>query len=152
MASVLHKTNSPADYRSSVHTPDFDSADWFHDPDISAVASVPTKHWVVGTNPVQEMDASAKQAVDDAEAAATLAATKTADKNEVDTRLLFVALVIVLIDEINTLRQWTVSFKSEAAQATNLSNFQSRIATLPDLADRTAAQARTAIKNEIDAQ
>ena len=61
------------------------------------------------------------------------------------------ALVLVLIDELNDLQQWIAAFKSQTAAATNLANFQSRVAGLPAMADRTAAQARIAIRNKINA-
>jgi hypothetical protein len=60
------------------------------------------------------------------------------------------ALVIVLIGEINSLRTWTRNFKAETAAATNLSNFQSRVATLATLTNRTAAEARQAIQEQIN--
>lgn len=60
------------------------------------------------------------------------------------------AIAAVVIDELNTLRQWIAAFKVEVAAATNLANLQSRVASLPNMPDRTAAQARTAIKNAIN--
>lgn len=44
MSNVLNKTTTPADYRLSVNTPDYDPAEWFIDPDVSAVAGVPMKY------------------------------------------------------------------------------------------------------------
>lgn len=61
------------------------------------------------------------------------------------------AIIIVLLDEINSLRSWIRSFKTETAAATNLANFQTRVATLPNMPDRTTVQARTAIKASINA-
>ena len=61
------------------------------------------------------------------------------------------ALVLVLIDELNNLRQWTVAFKQQTALATNLGNLQTRVAALPTLGDRTGQQAREAIKGKLDA-
>lgn len=61
------------------------------------------------------------------------------------------ALVIVLIDEINNLRQWTVALQQQTALATNLANFQKRVSQLPTLNDRTPQQARNAIKSQINA-
>jgi hypothetical protein len=61
------------------------------------------------------------------------------------------ALVLVLINEINNLRQWTVAFKQQTALATNLANFQNRVSQLPTLNDRTGTQARDAIKGKLDA-
>lgn len=151
MASVLNKTTSPADYRISVHTPDFPSANWYIDPDISAVVAVPTKYWKIGTNPVTEMNQTEKDAVDAAIVSAAKTAAKTAATNGIDGNegydLRGIAKVVV--DEINVLRQWLASFKTETAAATNLSNFQSRVAGLPATPDRTLAQAKTAYKNLI---
>lgn len=71
MANVLNKTADPVDYRTSVNTPDYPTADWFIDPDVSAVAAVPTKYWARPlTDPVTEMTQPEKDAVDAAEAAA----------------------------------------------------------------------------------
>lgn len=61
------------------------------------------------------------------------------------------ALVLVLIDEINALRQWVAAFKAATAAATNLANLQTRVAGLPNMPDRTLAQAKTAIANTLDA-
>ena len=47
---VLRKVlvNGLPDYRRSVNTPDFPAQDWYHNPDLSAVVSVPMKYWVLG--------------------------------------------------------------------------------------------------------
>jgi len=60
------------------------------------------------------------------------------------------ALVAVLLDEVNALRQWLASFKVEVAAATNLADLKTRVATLPATPDRTLAQAKTAILNKVD--
>lgn len=61
------------------------------------------------------------------------------------------ALILVMIEELNAIRTWTRDFKTQTAAATNLANFQSRVASLPTLGDRTATQARTAIRDKINA-
>jgi len=60
------------------------------------------------------------------------------------------ALVAVLLDEINTLRGWLASFKTEVAAAASLADLKTRVATLPPTPDRTPAQAKTAITQKID--
>jgi hypothetical protein len=60
------------------------------------------------------------------------------------------AIVLVAIDEINLLREWITSFKAAVAAATSLANLQTRVAALPDLPDRTPAQAKAAVTNKID--
>jgi hypothetical protein len=61
------------------------------------------------------------------------------------------ALVKVLIDEVNLLRQWVAAFKVETAAASTLANLKTRVATLPATPDRTLQQAKTAIAAAIDA-
>ncbi len=54
------------------------------------------------------------------------------------------AIAALAIDEINTLREWIVSFQAAVAAATSLANLQTRVAALPNLPDRTLAQAKIA--------
>ncbi len=58
------------------------------------------------------------------------------------------AEALVLIDEINALREWITTFKAATAAATSLANLQTRVAALASMPDRTAAQAKTAIVNK----
>ena len=84
MANVLHKTADPTDYRLSVNTPNFPSDTWFISPDVSAVAAVEQKYWARPlTDPVTEMDQPAKDAVDAAEVAATVADARDGAKSPI---------------------------------------------------------------------
>lgn len=65
-------------------------------------------------------------------------------------QVLIRALALTVLDEVNVLREWIVSFKAATAAATNLSTLQSRVAALPDLPDRTKAQLINAIQNKTD--
>lgn len=60
------------------------------------------------------------------------------------------AALLTALDEINTLRTWTRDFKAATAAATNLANFQTRVAALTTLNDRTKAQAITAITDKLN--
>ncbi len=60
------------------------------------------------------------------------------------------AIAALAVDEINTLRQWIVAFKAATAAATSLANLQTRVAALPDLPDRTLAQAKTAFISKVN--
>lgn len=60
------------------------------------------------------------------------------------------AIADIIKDEINLLRQWTASFKGEVASASNLADLKTRVATLPNLSDRTLSQLKTEIQNRID--
>ena len=65
-------------------------------------------------------------------------------------RKLMIAYSDILKDEFNDLRQWITAFKVEVAAANNLGDLRARIATLPDLPDRTLVQLKTAIHNRIN--
>ena len=77
-------------------------------------------------------------------------AISSIDNNVVQKKVLQ-AITSVIVDELNTLRQWEMSFKTEVAAATSLANLQTRVAGLPNLPDRTLAQAVTAVRAKINA-
>ncbi len=60
------------------------------------------------------------------------------------------AVAALAIDEINTLREWIVSFQVAVAASTSLANLQTRVAALPNLPDRTLAQAKAAFINKVN--
>ena len=62
MADVVNKATGQ--YRRSVNTPDFPDTEWLINPDLTAVAGVPQRHWKVVGNAVVEMDATEKERVD----------------------------------------------------------------------------------------
>ncbi len=59
------------------------------------------------------------------------------------------AIAAIMVDEINTLREWIVSFQAAVAAASSLANLQTRVAALPNLPDRTLAQARSAFISRV---
>lgn len=171
MANYLHKTRDPVDWRPSTSTAkiatqdgSYSAADWFINPDVSAVYDsstrsylVPRKYWSRPlTDPVTEMSSAEKSAVDAAEAQAIIDEAKAAAKqlhSELDYQGRAIrAIVLLVVDELNVLRTQWRDFQAEVAATTNLNDFQSRIAGLPSLGDRTYSQAKTAIDNEIDAE
>lgn len=117
------------------------------------IRTVPWKHLKIASGLAVEMSQAEKDAVDTAEAAALLSQLRTDAEALIDglgsNEKALRAILLLTLDELNAIRQWLVSFKAEAAAATNLANFQSRIAGLPNMPDRTASQARTAVKNKI---
>jgi hypothetical protein len=60
------------------------------------------------------------------------------------------AVALTALDEVNVLRGWVTKFKAATAAATSLANFQSRVADLPNLPQRTAAQAKSALLARIN--
>jgi hypothetical protein len=129
-------------------------SDFLVNPDLSGVLGSPQKYWKHVAGVLEVMTAGEQAAVDAAIAQATVDTMRTGGKNLLDAAeadgVLLRAFADIIKDEINILRQWTVSFKAEVAAATNLANLQSRVATLSTLNDRTLSQLRTAIKNKID--
>jgi hypothetical protein len=132
MANVFRRA-SP-EYKISVHTPDFDVADWAINPDVSAVGGNPVKYWFLtgatnaeGDEIIDVVDAATQAIIDAALAAAQLTAFRDAAKTEFDAKRVLKAFAELLVDEFNVLR------------------------TIEGLPDRTFAQLRTAIRNKIDA-
>jgi len=85
------------------------------------------------------------RALSDSRTAASTSVTSGTDYRDKVAR----AIVQEAVDEINLLREWIMSFKAAVAAATSLANLQTRVAALSDLPDRTLAQAKTAITNNI---
>lgn len=65
MANVLNKFTK--EYRLSVNTPDYIGGDWLINPDLSAVAGIPTKYWKVVDDEVVEMSSEEKTVIDQLE-------------------------------------------------------------------------------------
>jgi len=59
------------------------------------------------------------------------------------------AIVIAIKDEINLIRQWLTSFKVEVSSSTSLADLKKRVSTLPNMPDRTTAQAKSALNDII---
>ncbi len=74
MANVLNRTT--LQFLASVNTPDFPSAAWIINPDLSAVQGLPTKYWKVTGDVVSAMSIAERDVVDDNE---VLAAAAVAD-------------------------------------------------------------------------
>ena len=67
MANAIKKTadvNGIFQYVESVHTPDYPTADWALDPDVSGLSAVPRNHWKWDGAAVVEMSQAEKDAVD----------------------------------------------------------------------------------------
>lgn len=58
MADVLNRTTKQ--YLKSVNTPNFPTADWIINPDLTAVAGVPSKYWKITGDVVAEMSSAEK--------------------------------------------------------------------------------------------
>ena len=60
MPVFLHRTTK--ELRPYGHTPDFDTADWIHDPDLSSVTGVEKRFWMITGDTVQPMTGAEKDA------------------------------------------------------------------------------------------
>ncbi len=117
--------------------------------------TVPVRYLIkIGTPQVREMTTQEKAAVDAALAAALLAERRLNAKNIFDAldfwgRILR-AIVTLVVDEINILRTRDRDRSVDVAAATTLADLKTRWAARSSLANRTYAQAKTAIQNAID--
>ena len=62
------------------------------------------------------------------------------------------AVVALLVQEFNEVRQWCMAHKAANAAAVNFADLKARVALLPNLPDRTVSQARNALRNLIDGE
>jgi len=105
----------------------------------------------LGAQPNQAtLDAVTQQQADDARLAVKRDNAAALTTNGAAAGNVTRAIVAVLVDELNALRQWLASFKVEVAAATTLADLKTRVAGLPNMPNRTLAQAKTAILDRID--
>lgn len=123
--------------------------------------NVPLAHWKHAAGQIvafTQAEIDAKAAADAAEAVADAAAMILDNRVEAKNLLagavvpgvLIRALADIVKDEINLIRQWLVALKAEVAAASSFGNLKTRVATLPDMPDRTLVQLRTSIEQRID--
>lgn len=144
MASVLNRTTK--EYLPSVNTPDYPTVDWIINPDVSALAGVPTKYWNISGDTVTEMTQPEKDAVDAAEQANFIAQARQALKDNYNQSIVSdKAIVLMLLDEINILRAALAEIKAEIKP-----NALTNALTYNTDNPRTPAQAKTAYDNKVD--
>ena len=124
MSNVLHRITRK--YTRSVNTPDYPVLDYIINHDLSAVSDFPNKYWKIAGDTVTLMSQSQRDTVDADLAAAQVIAEKEAAKAEYDNKRDLKALGLVILDEVNSLRN------------------------LHSLNPRTPAQFRTAFRKKVD--
>jgi hypothetical protein len=77
-----------------------------------------------------------------------IVAAEVINQSDINAKVLR-AVVVTLIDEINTLRGWLTSLKAQIAASSSLTDLRNRVNTLPAVPNRTLAQARTAITAKV---
>lgn len=157
-AIYLTANNRVVDYvTSSPHDPTYPvgvGQAAVREPNVGALQGIPIRYWKHLAGSIVEMSQVEKDALD-AEVVITLRDnTRLAGKNIIDAQtaigIIERAVADITRDEINNIRQWIMSFKAEVALASTFANLKVRVATLPDMPDRTLAQLRAAIKSRID--
>lgn len=114
------------------------NVEWVYDPDLSAVAGWPSKYWLIAVYPsdtVSLMDAAERAVVDAVELASERDAVVAQIDNAED---ILRAFVLVVMDEMNLLREQFNTTTAESAQLTTTT-----------YSDRTVAQLRAAIRGKL---
>ena len=101
----------------------------------------------------EELDADIAQALLEEQNRANAAAIALSALIEFESQLdngirIVKGLALTLLDEVNLLRSWFVSFKVTTASAISLADFKTRVAALPDMPERTVDQLKTAVYNK----
>ena len=124
MADVLHRITRVL--KKSVNTTDYSPAEWIINPDMSSVEGFSYIYWIITGDAVSLMDEAARTLVDQQISADQLNEDREIEKSKITDNKSWVASLQVIRSEINILRV-------EAG-----------------LIERTAAQMRNAILQEID--
>ena len=95
MADVVHRTTKQ--HRRSVNTPDFPITDWIINPDLGAVAGIPSKYWDISGDVISPMAQPARDQVDVLETAARTSADQQENKSRLDDERVLKAIVAVLL-------------------------------------------------------
>ncbi len=136
MPNYLHRTTKQ--YLQSVSPNDLleSTANYIFMPDMSAVAGVPSKYWTITGDVVSEMLQGEKDAVDAALESNTRDVVIQAEVDDLEsvTR----QTIILMMDEINILRQQVNAMSTESPNITDRT-----------LSDRTLAQLKTQLRDNL---
>ena len=151
MSDVLHRTQNV--FLRSVNDPDYSATDWIINPVINGQpfrdAGIQVRYTLRNAYPddtVTEMDAAAKQALDD-QALSDSRDRTTSQFDVVDDVLRTFALV--LLDELNSHADKINAILDSADQANNLADFKSRMLAIADYPQRSIAQIKTSVRNKL---
>jgi len=154
-ANVLNRITK--EFRASVNTPDFPTASWIINPDMSAVAGFASKYWVISGDLVLLMSQAERDAVDakeaaDAAAAAIVARDAARDAaaeqlNQVED--IMRAFALVLLDELNSHKDKINAILTAIDAATSLAEVKTNIGAIADYPTRTVDQLRAALRAKL---
>lgn len=136
MGNFLHRTTKRLYLSTSPNELPEILANYIEEPDLSGVVGVASIYWIITGDVITEMSAGEKTAVDNAMLSDSRdgAVQDAIDQVESIPR----QLLLLMIDEINALRQQINATTAESADLTTT--------TLPD---RTLAQVKTQIRNNL---
>jgi len=99
MANVLHRTSKQ--FIKSVNTVKYPPTTWIINPDLSGITERESKYWNINGDQVTDMNVTQKDAVDALESAEITTEKRGEDKAEFDERIMFRAMMHVMLDLYN---------------------------------------------------
>lgn len=143
MSTVLNRTTKQLIL--SANTPEYPTAEWIHNPNLSAVSGFASKYWTISGDTVSLMNQAARDAVDAAELAAARDATAAQmDELEAYAR----AFALVCLDEFNAHTAKVNSILTAIDNNSTLATIRTAIAGITDLPTRTIANMKTGVRNK----
>ncbi len=144
MANVLNRTTKQ--YITSANTPEYPTAQWIIDPNMSAVVGFGSQYWIITGDVVTLMNQSQRDAVD---AAALNAArdAKAARMDDLEDELR--ATQMATNQGLNQTNARLNSVLDAIDAATTLANLKTAVLAIANLPQRTAADVKTAVRNQL---
>jgi hypothetical protein len=144
MATVLNRATKQLIL--SANTPDYPTAQWIINPDLSAVTGFASKYWTISGDTVSLMNQAQRDAVD----AAELAASRDNVAAQIDQLESYVrAFALVVLDEFNAHTEKTNSILTAIDNNSTLATIRTAIAGIADLPTRTIANLKTGVRNKL---
>lgn len=136
-------------YRQSVSEPEIkDPENWVKDPDLSAVAGVPSRYWKLSGDVVSAMT----QAERDAVGAALLVSARDAAISQLQQpEDILRAFMLIVLDEFTLHAQRVNALLTAIDNAGSLAALKTAAGQIVDIPVRTEEQLRTAIRNRMGA-
>lgn len=145
MAAVLNRTTKQ--YLPSVNTPDYPTAQWIINPDLSAVVGFSSRYWIITGDVVTLMNQAQRDALD----AQLLAASRDATVNSIDAVGSFDrAQTQALQQELNSVTAKLNAILDAIDGAGTFAAMKPAIAAIADYPQRTLAQWKTQIRARME--
>lgn len=144
MANVLNRTTKQ--YITSANTPEYPVEAWIIEPDMSTVVGYPSQYWIITGNVVTLMSQAERDAVD----ATALNASRDAsaarmDNLEDELR----ATTLAANTGLNQTNARLNAVLDAVDGAVTLATLKTAVAAISDLPQRTPADVKTAVRNQL---